>query len=187
MWSTAATKNILPGLPQCKERNDRHQQRPEPRPPNYRAAVAALLPDAGDAAVGTASAGVHADRGDRRMPVPVLRVSLRAEGRPDQERALTFRRVLVVAPSWVGDAVLSQPLLALMREQSPECEIDVLAPAWVAPVYRRMAEVRAVVTAPFRHGELALRTRWRLGRSLRSQSYDRAVVLPNTFKSALVP
>lgn len=96
-------------------------------------------------------------------------------------------QVLVVAPSWVGDAVLSQPVLALLRAQLPGCEIDVLAPRWVAPLYRRMAEVREVIPSPFGHGELRLAARWRLGRALRQRRYDRAVVLPNSFKSALVP
>jgi heptosyltransferase-2 len=95
--------------------------------------------------------------------------------------------VLVVAPSWVGDAVLSQPVLALLRKQAPDVAIDVLAPAWVAPLFARMAEVRDVIPSPFRHGELSLRARWRLGRSLAQRRYARAVVLPNTIKSALVP
>jgi heptosyltransferase-2 len=50
-----------------------------------------------------------------------------------------------------------------------------------------MPEVAEVITAPFRHGALQLRERWRLGRSLRSRAYDQAIVLPNTWKSALVP
>lgn len=97
------------------------------------------------------------------------------------------QQILIVAPSWVGDAVLSQPVLALLQAQAPGCEIDVLAPTWVAPLYRRMAQVRTVITSPFRHGDLALASRWRLGGSLRNARYERAVVLPNTLKSALAP
>ena len=81
---------------------------------------------------------------------------------------------------------MSQPLLALLHSGDPGGAIDVLAPAWVAPLYRRMAEVRHVIESPFQHGDLALAGRWRLARTLRSARYDRAIVLPNTFKSALL-
>jgi len=96
-------------------------------------------------------------------------------------------RILVVAPNWIGDALMAQPLLARLQEKIPGVRLDVLAPEWVAPVARRMPEVDAVIAAPFRHGELGLRARWRLGRELRSRAYDQAIVLPNTWKSALVP
>ena len=96
-------------------------------------------------------------------------------------------RILVVAPNWIGDALMAQPLLSRLREKLPGVRIDVLAPAWVAPVLRRMAEVGEVIEVAFRHGALELRERWRLGRALRSRGYDQAIVLPNSWKSALVP
>jgi heptosyltransferase-2 len=95
--------------------------------------------------------------------------------------------ILVVAPSWVGDAVLSQPLLTLLKRQRPDSAIDVLAPAWALPIYRRMPEIADTIESPFRHGELAAGARWRMGRSLRRRGYDQACILPNSFKSALVP
>ena len=89
-------------------------------------------------------------------------------------------RILVVAPNWIGDALMAQPLLSRLRG-----EIDVLAPEWVAPVMRRMPEVKSVIATPFVHGPLQLRERWNLARSL--QNYDQAYVLPNSWKSALIP
>ena len=94
-------------------------------------------------------------------------------------------RTLVVAPSWIGDAVLSHPLLARLKEADPTGTIGVLAPPWVLPVYRRMPEVAATHTLPFGHGDLKLGERRRFAKSL--PHYDRAVILPNTLKSALVP
>src|SRR5437773_6011085 len=82
---------------------------------------------------------------------------------------------------------MAQPLLARLREKLPGVEIDLLAPEWVAAVARRMPEVREVIAAPFRHGALQLRSRWKLGRTLKLRGYDQAIVLPNTWKSALVP
>ncbi len=82
---------------------------------------------------------------------------------------------------------MAQPLLARLREKRPEIRIDVLAPDWVAPVLRRLPGVDEVIAAPLRHGALQLRERWRLGRRLRANRYDQAIVLPNSWKSALVP
>src|SRR4051812_7147036 len=100
-------------------------------------------------------------------------------------------RILIVAPSWVGDAILSEPLIALLRDRYAGASIDVLAPAWCAPVYLRMRGVGRVIDNPFGHGRLDLAGRRALARSLREmdpdQRYTRAFVLPNSWKSALVP
>jgi len=82
---------------------------------------------------------------------------------------------------------MAQPLLARLREKHPGARIEVIAPPWVAPVARRMAEVDEVVEADLRHGALQLGERRRWGRTLRERAYDRAVVLPNSWKSALIP
>ena len=96
-----------------------------------------------------------------------------------------MQRILVVAPNWIGDALMAQPLLARLKQAG--ATLHVLAPDWVAPVARRMAEVDEVIAVPFRHGALDLRARWRLSRMLARRGYDRAIVLPNSWKSALVP
>ena len=96
-------------------------------------------------------------------------------------------KILVVAPSWIGDTVLAQPLFARLHERHPGLELDVLAAQWSAPLLARMPEVRRVVDSPFGHGEFRLGTRWRLARQLAAEGYDEAVILPNSLKSALIP
>ena len=96
-------------------------------------------------------------------------------------------RALIVAPNWIGDAVMAQPLLALLRAASPHSPIDALCPPHIAPVFRAMAEVSEVIESPNVHGRLDLGARWRLGRALRARRYARAYVLPNSAKSALAP
>lgn len=96
-------------------------------------------------------------------------------------------RTLVISPNWIGDAVMAQPLLRLLHERHPERPIDVLAPAWVAPVWRAMREVDTVLEAPFRHGALQLRERREYAKMLRARGYADAYVLPNTLKFALIP
>ena len=98
-----------------------------------------------------------------------------------------MRSVLVVGPSWIGDMVLAQPLLKLLHARHAGLALDVLAPRWTLPLLARMPEVRRAVESPFAHGDLRLGERRRLGCELAAEKYDRAIVLPNTFKSALVP
>jgi len=100
---------------------------------------------------------------------------------------VTSERILVVAPSWVGDAILAEPLIALLREPYEEPVVDVLAPPWCAPVFGRMRGVRRLIEAPFAHGRLALPARRVLASELKAAGYSRAIVLPNSWKSALVP
>ena len=94
--------------------------------------------------------------------------------------------MLVVAPSWIGDALMSQALLIRLAASAPAPAIDVLAAPALQPLYRRMAEVREVIVHSFAHGRFDLAARRRLGRQLAGR-YERAFVLPNSWKSALVP
>ena len=96
-------------------------------------------------------------------------------------------RILIVAPSWIGDTLLAQPLLRRLHDKLRRVSIDALAPPWCGPLLARMPEIDEVIASPFAHGELKLRARWKLGRELARRKYDRAIVLPNSFKSALIP
>ena len=75
-------------------------------------------------------------------------------------------KILIVAPSWIGDTLLAQPLLARLKKKLPGAVIDALAPQWTAPVLQRMPEINEVIEAPFGHGEIKLPARWRLLYSL---------------------
>ncbi|HEJ6996564.1 ADP-heptose--LPS heptosyltransferase RfaF [Serratia marcescens] len=96
-------------------------------------------------------------------------------------------KILVIGPSWVGDMMMSQSLYRTLKAEYPSAEIDVMAPAWCRPLLARMPEVNQALAMPLGHGALGLGERRRLGRVLRANRYDRAYVLPNSFKSALVP
>ena len=96
-------------------------------------------------------------------------------------------RILIVAPSWVGDAILSEPLVARLAVPREDPRIDVLAPAWCAPVYARMRGIGRIVESTLRHGRVGWAQRRALARTLSAQGYTQALVLPNSWKSALVP
>jgi heptosyltransferase II len=96
-------------------------------------------------------------------------------------------KVLVVGPSWVGDMVMAQSLFITLKQAEPECRIDVLAPAWTFSLLDRMPEVTQAIAMPLTHGQFGLMDRVKLGRQLRSEAYGQAIVLPNSWKSALAP
>ncbi|NNG16897.1 MAG: lipopolysaccharide heptosyltransferase II, partial [Gemmatimonadales bacterium] len=97
------------------------------------------------------------------------------------------RRILVVGPAWVGDMVMAQSLFMTLQTRVPGVVIDVLAPRWSLPILTRTPEVRRSVEMAAGPGQLGLIARRRLGRALREERYDQAIVLPLTIKSALTP
>jgi heptosyltransferase II len=99
-----------------------------------------------------------------------------------QARAPT--RTLVIAPQWIGDAVMAEPLLATLAERGEV--ITVAALPWVAAAFAAMPEVQATIELPFSHGRLDWRARRRVAASLRDR-FEVAYVLPNSLKAALVP
>jgi heptosyltransferase-2 len=100
---------------------------------------------------------------------------------------MAAERILIVAPSWVGDAILSEPLVGLLRDPYEDPIVDVLAPSWCAPVYARMRGIRRIVETPFGHGKFDFAARRKLAREFKTEGYTRAFVLPNSWKSALIP
>jgi heptosyltransferase-2 len=95
-------------------------------------------------------------------------------------------RILVVGPSWVGDAVMSQCLLKALKARDSAAAIDVLVPSFLTPLFDRLPEVSSVLTSPFRRREFNLPGRIGLGRSLAGR-YGTAYILPGSWKSAVVP
>lgn len=101
--------------------------------------------------------------------------------------AKPLKNILVIAPAWVGDMIMAQTLFKFLRQRYPSLRLDVLAPSSTYALISRMPEVDQALRLDIGHGELKLRERWQIGRQLKSQHYDQAIVLPNSFKSAIVP
>ena len=97
------------------------------------------------------------------------------------------QKILIIGPAWVGDMVLAQSLFKTLKANQPDCVIDVAAPAWTLPLLARMPEVSNKIALPFKHGELAFWQRIQFGKSLKNAGYSQAIILTNSFKSALLP
>ena len=100
---------------------------------------------------------------------------------------MTEKRILVVSPSWVGDIVMSQTLFSLLKQTNPSTRLDVMAPSASKPLLSRMANVDNALLFDVGHGEMNLGYRRAFARGLSHAHYDQAIILPNSFKSALVP
>lgn len=95
-------------------------------------------------------------------------------------------KILIVGPAWVGDMVIAHALVRALCANHPGAHVDVLAPPTTEPLARRMPGVAGSIVLPVGRGAFGWRVRRELGRSL-AAAYDQAIVLPNSFKSALVP
>jgi len=101
-----------------------------------------------------------------------------------QASAPAVKRSLVIAPQWIGDAVMTEPLMRRLQTRGERLTVGALP--WVAPVYRAMPQVAEVIEFPFAHGGLQLRARRALARQMDGQ-FDLAYICPNSLKSALLP
>ena len=95
-----------------------------------------------------------------------------------------MNRSLVIAPQWIGDAVMTEPLLRRLHARGEQLTVGALP--WVAPVYRAMPQVAEVIEFPFAHGGLQFRERRAIAKRIQGR-FDKTYVLPNSLKSALLP
>ena len=91
---------------------------------------------------------------------------------------------LVIAPQWIGDAVMTEPLMRRLSARGERLTVGALP--WVAPVYRAMPQVAEVIEFPFAHGGLQFKARRSLAKQLDGR-FDTAYICPNSLKSALLP
>jgi heptosyltransferase II len=91
---------------------------------------------------------------------------------------------LIIAPQWIGDAVMTEPLLRRLQARGERITVGALP--WVAPVYRAMPQVADVIEFPFAHGGLQFKARRTIAKRIEGQ-FDTAYVCPNSLKSALLP
>lgn len=97
---------------------------------------------------------------------------------------MTASNSLIIAPQWIGDAVMTEPLMRRLHTRGERLTVGALP--WVAPVYRAMPQVAEVIEFPFAHGGLQFKARRSIARQLEGR-FDTAYVLPNSLKSALLP
>jgi heptosyltransferase-2 len=95
-----------------------------------------------------------------------------------------MKRLVILSPNWLGDAVMALPAIADVRRGAPDASITIAARSAIAPLFGLVPGVEETVVLPapgFRDV-----TGWRgLGDELAGRSFDVALLLPNSMQSAL--
>jgi heptosyltransferase-2 len=97
-----------------------------------------------------------------------------------------FENVLVYAPSWIGDAVMSLGALRQLRTRYPEARLTVLARPWVVGLYRGCEAVDDTLEYDYRGRHRGPFGFFRLSRELDKHGFDLALLFPNAFRAAAV-
>ena len=96
-------------------------------------------------------------------------------------------KFLVIAPSWIGDLIISQSFLKQLKLFYPKTPIDIIARKELFPILNLMPEVNNLYNLDVKHGSLGLIKRYELAKMITLNSYTKAFVLTNSFKSAIIP
>lgn len=97
------------------------------------------------------------------------------------------RKILIIAPAWLGDAIMAHSLMQVLKQRFPDAQVDVLAPQSTLTITELMPEFSKRILMPDTHGQFSLKRRWQIARALKKEKYDLAYILPNTWKAALIP
>ncbi len=97
------------------------------------------------------------------------------------------RNILVVGPGWIGDLIISISLIKALKEKNTNANIDILVNSNLYSLAKMIPGIRNVLSSKTKHGSLSLFYRLCMGYSLRSSGYSECYVLPNSFKSAIIP
>ena len=79
-------------------------------------------------------------------------------------------RILIVAPAWLGDLVISISLINVLKKAHKDSEIDLLVNKNLVDIAKYFPNVSNVITSDTRHGKLSLIYRISLGYKLRKKN-----------------
>jgi heptosyltransferase-2 len=97
-----------------------------------------------------------------------------------------MNRLVILAPNWLGDAVMALPAIADVRRAAPAAHITVAARSSVAGLFALAPTVDEVLVLE-RRASIGRVGSWRdMGRDLIARNFDTALLLPNSIHAALV-
>ena len=96
-------------------------------------------------------------------------------------------KFLIIAPSWIGDLIISQSLLKYLKKEYPNCQIDMIVRPELTNLVKMMPEVKNIYPLDIKHKEFGLIKRHILAKEIKKHLYSTSIILPNSFKSAIIP
>ena len=96
------------------------------------------------------------------------------------------KNILIRGTNWIGDAVMTLPAVAAIRNTFPEARISILAKPWVAEIFHLCKDVDEVILfqSPGVHSGIA--GKLRLAKELREKRFDIAILLQNAIEAAII-
>jgi lipopolysaccharide heptosyltransferase II len=95
-------------------------------------------------------------------------------------------RLVILAPNWLGDAVMALPAVADVRRAAPESHVAVAARPSIAPLFDLVSDVNEVIILEHRASIGRVASWSEIGRELAGRAFDVALLLPNSVHAALV-
>jgi len=97
-----------------------------------------------------------------------------------------YKRILVKAPNWLGDAVMALPTIKGLRSLFPESHIAVLVKSDLQDLFLHEADVNEVIAYESKRNLKRLYIEYKMLRQIRRKGFDLAVIMPRSFHSALI-
>lgn len=91
-------------------------------------------------------------------------------------------KTLICGTNWLGDAVMSVPAVRAFKRSQPDLPVTVLVKQKLVPLWQMQGAVDSV--KPLLPGVAGT---WRTARRLEAEGFEQAFVLPNSFRSGLIP
>ena len=88
-------------------------------------------------------------------------------------------RILIRSSNWLGDSVMSVPAVRAIKAGRPDARVTIAAPENIAPIWKLVPEVDAIIPLPGSRLLSAVRL------LRREPSFDVAILFPNSLRAAL--
>ena len=100
---------------------------------------------------------------------------------------MSNNKVLVVAPAWIGDLIISSAFINALKKSHRDLQIDLLVNENLSDIAMLFPNVTNIIISKTTHGKLSFFYRLQLGFKLRRNNYSKSYILTNSFKSAIIP
>lgn len=97
----------------------------------------------------------------------------------------SFNNILIHSSNWVGDAIMSLPAIKEVRNKYLKAKITILIKKEIAPIFKNKDLVDETIYTPSNNGITGIKEEITLRKLIKKNKYDLAILLPNSFQSAL--